>query len=152
MAAPKLRPDEQLRLRNSALAEMLRLESIFNDKELREDIDSFKDKFTMCEIIYKIILREHQFRKTGKLTDFLKISMTQVPHALAFAGYDFDKDLLTNLFGAETRLGIMSAKKLRDSLTHSISQSALQELQSRKDELHGYMDAFLEKIRIFDAA
>ena len=152
MATPKLRPEEQLRLRNSALAELLRLETVFNDKQVREDIDNFKDKFTMCEITYKIFLREHQYRKTGKQSDFLKISMTQVPHALSFAGYDFDKDLLTNLFGGETRYGIMSAKKLRDLLTHTISASALQELQKRKDELHGYMDAFLEKIRLFDAA
>ena len=46
----------------------------------------------------------------------------------------------------------MSVKKLRDLLNHSITSSALQELQSRSAELHGYMDAFLDEIRVFDAA
>lgn len=44
----------------------------------------------------------------------------------------------------------MSAKKLRDALTHSMSKDALQELKDRETELFGEMDRFLEKIRTFD--
>ena len=152
MAAPKINPQEQLRLRNDARAEMLRLETIFNDKKVKAEIDSFKDKFSICEITYKFILREHQYKKTGQYSDYFKVVMTQVPFALSFAGYTFDKALLTNLFGSEDSPGRMSVKKLRDLLNHSITPSALQELQSRSAELHGYMDAFLDEIRVFDAA
>ena len=56
MATPKINPQEQLRLRNDARAEMLRLETIFNDKKVKAEIDSFKDKFSICEITYKFIL------------------------------------------------------------------------------------------------
>ena len=42
-------------------------------------------------------------------------------------------------------------KKLRDALTHSVSKSAVEELEKRESELYGYMDSFLEKIRVFDA-
>ena len=151
MAVPKINPQEQLRLRNDARAEMLRLETTFNDKKVKAEIDNFKDKFSICEITYKIILREHQHKKTGQYSDYLKITMTQGPYALSFAGYTFDKALLTNLFGAEDSPGRMSAKKLRDSLNHSVTPAALQELQSRREELHSYMDAFLDEIRVFDA-
>ena len=78
--------------------------------------------------------------------------MTQAPHALTYAGYDFDKNLLTHLFGAEKRIGRRTVKKLRDALTHSVNQKAIDELIDREEELHGYMDQFLSKIREFDSA
>jgi hypothetical protein len=78
--------------------------------------------------------------------------MTQVPYALEFAGYDFEKDLLTKLFCAEEKIGNRSVKKLRDSLTHSMNDKAVNELSDRYEELNGYMDSFLGKIRTFDAA
>jgi len=71
---------------------------------------------------------------------------------LNYAGYDFDKDLLTHLFGAEEKVGSRTVKKLRDSLTHSVNQKAIDELINREEELYGYMDQFLSKIRDFDAA
>lgn len=60
------------------------------------------------------------------------------------------KDLLTNLFGCEEKIGMRSAKKLRDALTHSMSQNDIDELNNRSDELYGYMNEFLDKIRNFD--
>lgn len=42
-------------------------------------IDDFKEKFSIYEIVYKVILEEHQFNKTGKHLDYLKVTMTQVP-------------------------------------------------------------------------
>jgi hypothetical protein len=50
-------------------------------------------------------------------------------HTLTYAGYDFDRNLLTNLFGAKDHVGKQSVKKLRDALTHSISKSAVGELK-----------------------
>lgn len=42
------------------------------------------------------------------------ISMRQAPYALSYAGYDYERDLLSNLFGAEERVGKRSVKKIRD--------------------------------------
>lgn len=71
-------------------------------------VDDFKEKFTICEIVYKVILDDHQFNKTGKHPERMKVTMTQVPHVLSYAGYNFEKDLLTKLFGAEEKYGILS--------------------------------------------
>ena len=42
-------------------------------------------------------------------------------------------------------------KKLRDAVTHSVDSKAVQEITDRKEELFGYMDAFLSGVRDFDA-
>ena len=76
--------------------------------------------------------------------------MREAPYALKYAGYDFDKEILASLFGAEEHVGKRSVKKLRDSLTHSVNKGAIDELKSRENELYGYMDSFLDKIREFD--
>lgn len=145
-----LTEEEQLILRNKAKAELERLETELSDLETKKMIDNYKEKFSLCEIVYKIIFNEHQFKKTGEHPQRMQIKMTQVPHALNFAGYTYDKHLLTNLFGGEDRVGRRTVKKLRDALTHSMSKSAVEELRSREQELHGYMDEFLNVIKNFD--
>lgn len=145
-----LSAEEQLNLRNRARDELLRLENVFNDAAAKQIVDDFKDYFSVCEIVYKVILEDHQFNKTGKHKEHLTVSMVEAPHALKYAGYDFDKNLLTRLFGAEEKIGSRSVKKLRDSLTHSLNEKAVKELQDRHDELYGYMRDFLSKIREVD--
>ena len=141
---------EKLALRNKAKAELDRLEEVFADEQTKKKIDDFKDRFSVCEIVYKVILEDHQFNKFGVHKDRLQVSMKEAPHALKYAGYDFDKGLLTSLFGAEEHIGKRSVKKLRDSLTHSVNKRDVDELKSREKELYGYMDSFLDKIREFD--
>lgn len=152
MALTQLDETQKLSLRNRAKDELVRIEKLVADKDKKKLIDDFKEKFSICEIVYKVILEDHQFNKTGQHLERLQVTMTQVPHALAYAGYDFDKDLLTKLFGAEEKIGSRSVKKLRDSLTHSMNEKAVNELSDRYEELNGYMDSFLSKIRTFDAA
>lgn len=111
-----------------------------------ELIDSFKNKFNLCESVYKVILKKHQNVKGNKKV-YLKLTMTQIPFAMKFAGYNVDRDLLNRLFGSETKKGRQSIKKLRDSVTHSIKQSAVDEIKARERELFNDMDSFLEIIR-----
>lgn len=143
--------EKQFALREKAKSELERLEDVYSDDVKREKIQRFKEKFGICEIVYKVILDDHQFNKTGKHPERMKVDMTQVPYALTYAGYDYDKNLLINLFGREDRKGRRSVKKLRDSLTHSMNQNAIDELLDREAELYGYMDLFLAKIRDFDS-
>lgn len=146
-----LSSEEKLALREKVKSELKRLEVVYAEDETREKIHTFKEKFGICEIVYKVVLDDHQFNKTGKHPERMKVAMTQVPYALAYAGYDFDRNLLTQLFGAEEKIGRRSVKKLRDALTHSLTQKAVDELVDREEELHGYMNQFLEKIREFDS-
>lgn len=141
---------KQLRsIRDSAKAELNRLERIQENAAVMNLLDAFKNKFNVCESVYKIVLKEHQNSKGKRNLNYLKVTMTQVPFALAFAGYDFDKELLNELFGSKSKRG-MTVKKLRDAVTHGIDENAVKEITNRKDELFGYMDDFLNTIRTFD--
>ena len=154
MSKPKITEEEKKKLRDSAKAELERLEAIYSDEEVTKLLDDFREKYNLCESVYKVILAEHQKVKGHKETDYLKVTMQQVPHALKFAGYGFDKALLTEIFGAKSQKGktVHTVKKLRDAVTHGIASEAVQEITDRKEELFGYMDAFLSGIRDFDAA
>ncbi|MBR4013919.1 MAG: hypothetical protein IKJ00_06450 [Clostridia bacterium] len=145
----KLTKQEQRKLRNKAKEEVERLERILNDEVTSKSLDDFKNKFNICESAYKIILRKHQIQKGKSNTTSLKINMTQVPHALRFAGYNFDDDLLTHLFGAKSQKG-KTVKKLRDNITHGIDEKSVKEIINRKDELFGYMDSFINIIKTYD--
>lgn len=101
MAIKQLDEAQKLALRNRAKDELVRLQELVSEKETKRMIDDFKEKFAICEIVYKVVLEDHQYNKTGKHLDYLKVDMTQAPHALKYAGYDFDKVLLNKLFGAE---------------------------------------------------
>ncbi|MCI8396417.1 MAG: hypothetical protein HFJ52_01665 [Clostridia bacterium] len=145
----ELSEGEKFALRNQAKAELERIEKVFNDENTKILIDNFKNTFLLCEATYKVILAEHQKCK-GKTVTRLLVSMKQAPYALNFAGYDFEKDLLRKLFSAENHVGKKSVKKIRDSLTHKLDHDTINELLVRKEELFGYMNEFLVKIRTFD--
>lgn len=147
----KFSENQKIELRNKAKSELERIEKIYANQSSRKLIDEFKNKFLMCERTYKIILKEHQRYKGNDIADKnLKISMTQAPHALNFAGYNFNKDLLTRLFSSEDHVGRKSAKTIRNALTHNPNNSDVEELETRKEELFKYMNEFLEKIRSYD--
>lgn len=149
MRSPKISEHAKQVLRNNAKTELERLEACLADQSTVQLLDAFKNKFNICETVYKIILAEHQKRKGKPTTNFLKVDMTQVPHALNFAGYVFERTLLNELFGASSPKG-KTVKKLRDETTHGINEKAVNEIIARKEELFGYMDSFLSVIRTFD--
>ena len=150
MSSPKITEQEKQTLRNNAKTELERLEAILADQHTAQLLDEFKNKFNICETVYKVILAEHQRRKGKQVTAFLKVDMTQVPYALNFAGYSFERTLLNELFGASSQKG-KTVKKLRDETTHGINDKAVKEIIARKDELFGYMDEFLTGIRSFES-
>lgn len=150
MSAPKITEQEKQVLRNCAKTELERLEACLSDQSTVQLLDAFKNKFNICETVYKVILEEHQKRKGKPTTIFLKVDMTQVPHALNFAGYVFERTLLNELFGASSQKG-KTVKKLRDETTHGINEKAVKEIMARKDELFGYMEEFLMGIRSFES-
>ena len=146
MSSPKISDKEKQLLRSNAKEELERLEACLSDDSTVQLLDDFKNRFNVCETVYKVILAEHQKCKGNTAADFLKVNMTQVPHALKFAGYNFERKLLNELFGAKSGKG-KTVKKLRDETTHGINQKAVAEIVARKDELFGYMDEFLTGIR-----
>ena len=142
----KVPEEEKQRIRREAKEKLSESTRVCSDKETMERVDRFKTGFEICEIVYKQLLREHQRAKTGKMPDRMVISMTQVPYVFQFAGYTDEHDLLNNLFGSKDLRMHRSAKKLRDRLTHSIDEHAIQELTLREVEFNGYFDAFYQFI------
>lgn len=151
MSAPKISEQEKIVLRNIANKELKRLELCFTDQGTVQLLDSFKNKFNICETVYKVILAEHQKRKGKSNTTYLKVNMTQVPYVLSFAGYSFDRTLLSKLFGGKPSANGKTVKNLRDATTHGIDEKAVAEIVARKEELFGYMDAFLTGIRSLES-
>ena len=154
MSKPKITEEEKEKLRDSAKAELERLEAICSNEEVTQLLNDFKGKYNLCESVYKVVLVKYQKTKGRKPKEYLAVDGRQVEAALKFAGYNFDKALLTEIFGAKSQKGktVHTVKKLRDAVTHSIDSKAVQEITDRKQELFGYMDAFLSGIRDFDAA
>lgn len=150
MSAPKITEQEKQILRNNAKTELERLEACLSDQGTVQLLDMFKNKFNICESVYKVILAEHQKRKGKPASAYLKVYMTQVPYALDFAGYTFERTLLNELFGSSSPKG-KTVKKLRDEITHGINEKAVKEIVTRKDELFSYMDEFLAGIRSFES-
>ena len=53
-----LSAEDQLALRNKAKAELDRLEGTLSNEKIKKKIDDFKDKFSVCEIVYKVVLED----------------------------------------------------------------------------------------------
>ncbi len=149
MSSPKLTPEEKLELRTEAADVIRQLENTYADDQNSALINRFLNRFNVCETAYKVILKKHQEKK-GKSASLrsLKLNMNQVPHALAFAGYNFDRDDLTELFGSKSVEGSskMTLKNIRNGLTHGINQSVLVELREREAEIFDSMDRFIAKL------
>lgn len=147
-----LTSEDKFQLRKKAKMEIERMEKFFNDIETLRLLDLFKNMFNICESAYKVTLLEHQKAKGRTMpVEKLKITMTQVPFALNFAGYTFDANLLNELFGLKSKINsCKTVKILRDSITHGINDKCVDEIKKRKEELFGYMHNFLKTIKTFD--
>ena len=73
-------------LRKKAQTEIQRLDELFENEDVTQKIDTLKDKFSVCEIVYKIILKDY-LKSKNEDTNELDINMTQVKPALRYAGY-----------------------------------------------------------------
>lgn len=132
MSKPRISEKEKIVLRNTAKDELLRMEMVLTDHATIQTLDSFKNKYNTCETVYKVILAEHQKNKNRNADKkILKVDMRQVPYVLEFAGYSFNKELLSKLFGSDET----SAKKLRDAVTHGIDEKAASEIV----RIYGYI-------------
>ena len=134
---------KQTRIRNKAKKELARIESIMSDKNIVNDIENYKIKFSICEIVYKTLYKG----KNHGSNKFIKLSMVSIPPVLKYAGYSFENDFLISLFGTNEKHGSMSVKSVRDALTHSLSKKVICELKTRKKELNNIMDIFIKTIK-----
>lgn len=140
---------EQAKLRKKAQEKLIDIEKLYQDTDTIQTLDAFKNKFNICETVYKVILAEYLKQKNRKVNDKnLKIKSTrQVSAVLSFAGYKFEDEFISKIFGGQEN----SIKKLRNEITHGVNKKATSEIVSHQEELFGYMDKFLSTIKDFDA-
>ena len=138
-------------VRGKAVQTITSLEAILGNKDDVDLMNSFKNRFNICESAYKTVLHEYLHDKsvTHKVQN-LKLDMRQIPHALSCFGYNADSDLLRRLFSSRAINGKKTAKMLRNEMTHNVSRAALTELRMRRQELFDDMDSFIEYIKHFD--
>jgi hypothetical protein len=140
---------EKIHLRDKAKCKLAQMEHQLSEQNIVALLDRFKNKYNICETVYKVILSERQKLKGEKPKKQLTVDMRQIPYAMNFAGYEVNKELLNELFGASSTSGT-TVKKLRDLVTHGIDEKAVSEIVQRQNELFEYMDQFLSIIRNSD--
>lgn len=111
----------------------------------------FLEKFTLCEICCKAILKEYKKNnKTFSSEKNLKLNMREIPAALKFAGYSIEEEILSIVFsssGNYMKRGSKSAKQLRNGIVHNLSESDIEEVCKRYIFLCTAMDSFLNYFR-----
>ena len=65
MGKVKLSSDEQKTLRKKTKAELNRIEKILTNNENLQLLNDFKNKFNLCETVYKIVLKEYKKKNSG---------------------------------------------------------------------------------------
>lgn len=149
----KISLEEQRKIREKAKNKLLELENTFQDETIVKIVDAFKNKFNICETVYKEILSRYLTVKDEKCPNAkdLKLHMSQICAALKFAGYNFSSELLNNIFGGKSKVfGIKTLKELRDSVTHGYNENSVKEIVERRTEIFDSMEQFLTVIKNFD--
>lgn len=147
MKNTKIPFEDEKSLKKKLKNELNRFNKILLDCNTRELIEEFKSKFQICEILYKLILEKYNIdRKKNVKMKELKLKANEAKRALKYVNFTLKDDIVNQLFGSESRVGKRSIKNIRDSLTHSLTNSVIEELKNRKDELFNVMDYFLNMI------
>lgn len=147
MKNKKISFEEENALKKKLKDELDRLNKILLDSNTIKLIEKFKSKFQICEILYKLILEKYNIdhgKEGGR--DKLKLNVNQVKPALKYVNFSLESDIINRLFGSESHAGKRSIKKIRDILTHNLTNSAIDELKNRKNEIFNDMDYFLKMI------
>ena len=131
-----------------------KINSIMEDlsaEEMRETRDQFIEKFILCEIAYKIVLKKALIINDEFTTDNrMTLRIPQIISVLKLAGYEIEDDMLRKLFQTTEQYGLRgskSAKLLRNGLEHGMNINDIKEIIERKEELFSLMEDFLEIIQ-----
>jgi len=127
------------------------LEAIVADESMKRSKDDFLERFMICECVYKNLLKSYNANQGARVADRdLRLYYTEIRKVLDYYNVKLEDDALKAIFfstGQYRKRGTMSAKKLRDSIAHSMNEHSIKEVEKRFEELMGLMDAFLSAFR-----
>ena len=123
---------------------MRKISRYLEDDQRRSEKDKFMEKYMLCEAACREILYAYNKDRKRMKKEDIQLNMQTIPSVMNKAGYQFDKELLTAIFGSSNKRGEKSAKKLRNGIAHSFCVEDMDEAFNRRVQLHQEMDKFLK--------
>lgn len=124
------------------------VEASMASEENKKTYLEFMVRYTAIERAYKVLLRSY-LQETGRKTssrETLCIQSRDIPYVLSYFGIDLSDSDKDNVFNGKNKKGERKARGLRNSLAHRPNTDALNELDSKKNQLFASMDALVEAI------
>ena len=122
--------------------------SILDNGTSRNHVFSFLEKYILCEIAAKelVVGYKNDLNDPIEYKD-VKMDLRILKGAFNHYGLGIPADVTKRLFCSNNEKGKRSAKKLRDSIVHSITKQNITEVDNRFNQLIADMDMFLEAVR-----
>ena len=131
-----------------AVSRINQAENKLNSGNSRLHINAFLIKYILCEIAAKeMVVGYKATTKDPVKYEDVKMIFQTLKAACNSYGLGLPDDLIKRLFGAEKINGCRSAKKIRDSLVHSMTKQNISEVDGNYTQLIADMDAFLDAVR-----
>jgi hypothetical protein len=121
--------------------------SKLNNPTTKAHLNTFLIKYILCEISSKEMIVGYK-SDIGRPVDYEKVKMTLTDIRCATNHYSLGlaENLLKRLFSSDKVNGCRSAKKLRDSIVHSITVGNISEVDNSYTRLISDMDKFLNAV------
>lgn len=130
-----------------AATRVKQLQAKLNSGKSREHVQTFIEKYILCEIASKEMLvgYKNDLNEVLEYKD-AKMDLRQLKHAFNYYHLELPNDVIKRLFAADKVEGKRSAKKLRDSLLHGMTKKNITELDKQYNQLIDDIDAFLSAV------
>lgn len=137
----------KMKAKTTAKKRIQQIEVLLSNATVKANMDSFLNKYVLCELACKLIIMEYKAAKKQSLPyNDIKMQTQVIVAACHHVCLKVSDEVLRRLFSSADKRGSYSAKKLRDAIVHSMSINDIKEVNTRSIELHADMDAFLNAL------
>ena len=143
----KISQHQQKEARDKAQAKYSDIKRLIKTEDTIERIEKFKTQYSYCEVTYMVLYEYRESNRIrSKADEKKKCSADTVKYVLKYCGYEFENSIIEQVFGSSKIRGQLSARKLRNNLTHNYKKQDIDELMLRYDDLMNSMSSFLKII------
>lgn len=129
--------------RRRAKSRINNIEKILSDIKVQTNIFSFLKKYFMCEIASKeMVVGYKSAKKDPTEYDDVQMKVNVLKPAFRHYGLNVSDEVIKRLFSSDKE----SAKKLRDSLVHSMNAKIISKINKNYSQLNADMDIFLHEV------
>ncbi len=143
----RISSSQQKEARDKAKDKYLDIKNVTQKNGIIEAVEKFKTQYSYCEITYMILYDYREGKRIdGSADSRRKCSANTVTSVLKYCGYQFDDEMIQQIFGKSGKRNHLSARKLRNNLTHDCKKQDIDELILRYDDIMDCMQRFLDMI------